>query len=29
MGVYLRHVEEIVRDRFFFTVFVSVCGEER
>ena len=29
MGVCLRHVEVIVRDRFFFTEFVSVCSEER
>ena len=29
MGVCLRHVEAIVRDQFFFTDFVTVCGEER
>ena len=28
MGVFLRHVETIVRDQFFFTDFVSVCSEE-
>ena len=28
MGVCLHHVETIVRDRFFFTDFVSVCSDE-
>ena len=26
MGICLRHVEAVVRDRFFFTDFVSVCS---
>ena len=28
MGICLRHVETIVRNRFFFTDVVSVCSEE-
>ena len=28
MSVCLRHVEAIVRDRFFFMNFVFVCSEE-
>ena len=29
MGICLHHVEAVVRDRFFFTDFVSACSEER
>ena len=28
MGIWLCHVEAIIRDRSFFTDFVSVCIEE-
>ena len=28
MSVYLRHVETIVRDGFFFMDFAFVCSEE-